>query len=292
MATALPEYEVFALRYATREAQRRDHFIGGDPHDGPMPMDYFVWVAAGPGAVYLIDTGFTCEMAKERKRTFLRCPIDSLVLLGVEAGSVRDVILTHMHYDHLGNFHKLPNARFHLQERGDGVCHGQVHALSQTRPQLPRRGRGRHGAPELQGTRGDVLGGGRYRARHHIAPHLWSLTWAAIGARAHKTRLAGARLRCHALRRDYAHQPPVHHGLSYGEMLDAFRTLERLAPTPRHIVPGHDPYVMKEYPAPKHPWGHRRAPRRRAHCAGAHVREPRSAITSARCGPWEQGHDD
>jgi len=36
-----------------------------------------------------------------------------------------------------------------------------------------------------------------------------------------------------------------------GEMLDAFRTLERLAPTPRHIVPGHDPYVMMEYPAPK-----------------------------------------
>jgi glyoxylase-like metal-dependent hydrolase (beta-lactamase superfamily II) len=36
-----------------------------------------------------------------------------------------------------------------------------------------------------------------------------------------------------------------------GQMLDAFRTLEKLAPTPRHIVPGHDPYVMKEYPAPK-----------------------------------------
>ena len=36
-----------------------------------------------------------------------------------------------------------------------------------------------------------------------------------------------------------------------GQMLDAFRTLERLAPSPRHIVPGHDPYVMQEYPAPK-----------------------------------------
>jgi hypothetical protein len=34
-------------------------------------------------------------------------------------------------------------------------------------------------------------------------------------------------------------------------MLDAFRTLEKLAPSPRHIVPGHDPYVMQEYPAPK-----------------------------------------
>ena len=113
----LPEYEVYALRYATREAQRRDHFIGGDPHDGPMPMDYYTWLVTGPAGAYVIDTGFTAEMAKERKRTFLRCPAESLSLLGVDPGSVRDVILTHMHYDHVGNFHKFPNARFHLQER-------------------------------------------------------------------------------------------------------------------------------------------------------------------------------
>src|SRR5262245_63297187 len=112
----LPEYEVYALRYATRDARRSDHFIGGDPHDGPMRMDYYTWIAIGP-SVYVIDTGFTAEMAKERKRTFLRCPVDSLALLGVEARAVRDVVLTHMHYDHVGNFHKFPNARFHLQER-------------------------------------------------------------------------------------------------------------------------------------------------------------------------------
>ena len=39
------DYELFAIRYATREARRSDHFIGGDPHDGPMPMDYFMWLA-------------------------------------------------------------------------------------------------------------------------------------------------------------------------------------------------------------------------------------------------------
>ena len=37
----LPRYQVYALRYATREGRRQDNFIGGDPHDGPMPMDYF-----------------------------------------------------------------------------------------------------------------------------------------------------------------------------------------------------------------------------------------------------------
>ncbi|MEZ5854106.1 MAG: hypothetical protein R3D67_04945 [Hyphomicrobiaceae bacterium] len=34
-------------------------------------------------------------------------------------------------------------------------------------------------------------------------------------------------------------------------MLDAYRTLERLAFSARHIIPGHDPHVMMEYEPPK-----------------------------------------
>ena len=50
-------YELFAIRYATREARRSAHFVGGDPHDAPMPMDYFIWVARNEAACFLIDTG-------------------------------------------------------------------------------------------------------------------------------------------------------------------------------------------------------------------------------------------
>src|ERR1017187_2072505 len=112
MSSTLPEYELFAVRYATRTAQRRDNFIGGDPHDGPMPMDYFLWVAISSERTFVIDCGFTAEVAAKRKRTFLCCPIDALKLLKVDAEQVRDVILTHLHYDHVGNFHRFPQARF------------------------------------------------------------------------------------------------------------------------------------------------------------------------------------
>jgi len=40
-----PNLEVYAIKYATREARSGEHFYGGDPHDAPMPMDYFVWAA-------------------------------------------------------------------------------------------------------------------------------------------------------------------------------------------------------------------------------------------------------
>ena len=32
-------YEVYALKYAHHARRRAENFIGGDPHDGPMPLD-------------------------------------------------------------------------------------------------------------------------------------------------------------------------------------------------------------------------------------------------------------
>src|ERR1700742_4862200 len=110
------EYEVFALRYATRDAKRSDHFIGGDPHDGPMPMDYFVWLIKGPDRTVVVDSGFTGDVAAARQREYLRDPVDALRLLDVDPDTVRDLVLTHLHYDHVGNFHRFPAAEFHLQE--------------------------------------------------------------------------------------------------------------------------------------------------------------------------------
>jgi hypothetical protein len=36
-----------------------------------------------------------------------------------------------------------------------------------------------------------------------------------------------------------------------GDMLEGFRTLKKLATSPKHIIPGHDPLVMDRYPAAK-----------------------------------------
>ena len=38
------EWEIFALKYAERpDAMKHEHFVFTDAHDGPMPMDYFIW---------------------------------------------------------------------------------------------------------------------------------------------------------------------------------------------------------------------------------------------------------
>ena len=39
-------YAIYAVRYAHHERRASENFYGGDPHDGPMPLDYFVWADA------------------------------------------------------------------------------------------------------------------------------------------------------------------------------------------------------------------------------------------------------
>src|SRR5207237_3353918 len=103
-------YEVYALKYAHHARRASENFIGGDPHDGPMPLDYFVWLVRGDGVELVVDTGFSAAMARKRGRDHLRCPTEALRLLDVDAARVKDVVISHLHYDHVGNFELFPAA--------------------------------------------------------------------------------------------------------------------------------------------------------------------------------------
>ena len=63
MPDSLPTYELYAIRYATREGRRTENFVGGDPHDGPMRMDYFMWVAIGETRTFVIESAMAWEHA-------------------------------------------------------------------------------------------------------------------------------------------------------------------------------------------------------------------------------------
>ena len=60
-------------------------------HDVLQPLDYFVWLIRNAGRTVVVDVGFSADMARQRKRTFLRTPSEGLALLGVEAATVKNV---------------------------------------------------------------------------------------------------------------------------------------------------------------------------------------------------------
>ena len=81
-----------------------------------MTMDYFVWALTDGARAVVVDLGFTEPVGTARGRQFLRCPSRGLAELGIEAGRVEHVILTHFHYDHVGNHALFPRATFHVQD--------------------------------------------------------------------------------------------------------------------------------------------------------------------------------
>ena len=93
-------YELYAIKYGSvTNRPMSENFIGGDPHDLSQNLDYFIWVATNPERTYVIDTGFNHEVAADRGRKIDRLPREGLELLGIDAGKVEDVIITHLHYD-------------------------------------------------------------------------------------------------------------------------------------------------------------------------------------------------
>ena len=110
-------YEVLAVRYATFAGRRmRDNLLRTDLHgDAPYPLDFYLWVIRNPHRTIVVDTGFDPAEAARRNRVVIHEPRDALAAAGIDAAQVRDVIVTHMHFDHAGGISQFPAASFHLQ---------------------------------------------------------------------------------------------------------------------------------------------------------------------------------
>ena len=245
----MSEYEVFAVRYGSMERLRSDNFIARDIHDGPMPLDFFVWVVRGEGGTFVIDTGFDEATDKRRGRAISRPVAEGLKILGVAPDRVSDVVLTHMHYDHAGNHEIFPQARYHLQEKemiyatGPCMCHQTLRhpfELDDVQHMVKRVFEGRVCFHD----------GG-----HEIAPGL-SLHWVGGHSRGLQVVRVKTRRGWVVLASDAAHfydnfllGSPFPIVVDVADMLAGFDTLRTLATSEAHVIPGHDPLVLARYPS-------------------------------------------
>lgn len=110
-------YEIHALRYARRDRTRQENFLEAvDDHDVSMPIDFYIWLVRNENRAVVVDTGFDHEEAARRDRVVTLLPSQALAKFGVDASTVEDVVITHLHYDHAGTLGDFPRARFHIQE--------------------------------------------------------------------------------------------------------------------------------------------------------------------------------
>lgn len=244
-------WEVFAIRYGTVARQAQGNFIQPvDPHDAPMPLDYYVWLLRAGGREIVVDTGYGPEAAAARNRPLLRTVPDALRAMGVDPAAVQDVIITHLHYDHAGNLDQFPQARFHLQDREMGFATGRSMCFACMRypfdvEDVVTMVRAVYAdRVEFIDGDGEVAPGVTV---HRVGGHTDGLQMVRVDTARGPVVLASDAAHFYA---NMERENPFPIVFDLGAMAQGWRRAKRLAGGDEaRVVPGHDPMVRARYPA-------------------------------------------
>ena len=105
------DLNIYAVKYGNSKF-RNSFVFYGDKSGNSVPFCWlFYYVEYGKNKI-LIDTGFNDQkMVKLFGISDFRDPVVILKDNGIEADQITDVIITHSHFDHIGNALKFKNAR-------------------------------------------------------------------------------------------------------------------------------------------------------------------------------------
>ncbi len=244
-------YEVFALRYAERTNRTRaENFKIADDHDAPMPIDFYLWVVRNDARTIVVDTGFGLAEARQRGRQLLQTPEQALTRIGVQLATVKDVVITHLHYDHAGTLPDFSTARFHLQSSEMAFATGPAmldaserwafsadHVCDMVRLLYDDR-------VVFHDEDADIAPG---ITLHRLAGHTAGLQVVRVPTRRGVVVLASDASHFYE---NFARRSPFPICFSEPDMLKSFERLEQLADSEDHIIPGHDPLVRALYSPP------------------------------------------
>jgi glyoxylase-like metal-dependent hydrolase (beta-lactamase superfamily II) len=244
------QYQIYAVKYAELMRKARDNFIDGDAHDNAdMPLDYYVWAIVNDERTIVVDTGFGATVGARRGRTITHSVEEGLQAIGIDAAQIRDVVITHLHYDHCGNDELFANARYHLQDAemeyatGRAMCHHEI-AKAFEADDVGRMVKRVFGSQVQFHDGDDQLAPGV--SLHRIGGHTKGLQCVRVETARGPVVLASDASHFYAHMEQKRAFPIVY---NVADLLEGYRTLRHLAASDRHVIPGHDPRVLAEYPA-------------------------------------------
>jgi glyoxylase-like metal-dependent hydrolase (beta-lactamase superfamily II) len=227
--------EILAVRYGTLRATKGELYHEFDSA-APQSLDYFFWLLRYDDATVLVDTGFDPEVAARRGRDCLCPPVEALRRLGID--SVDRVVVTHFHYDHVGNLPAFADAELLVPAR-------ELEFWTSSAGRDPRFA-GHVEPTEIEWIA--AAGARTYAGGHEVAPGVTALslpghTPGQMGLVADGIVLASDAVHFYE---ELEQRRPF---WVFTDLAAMKASYEVLAATGGTIVPGHDPLVMERFAA-------------------------------------------
>src|ERR1043165_768826 len=246
-----PTYEVYAIRYATLPAFRLSGLIAGADTSRRLDIAMMVWLLKGSdGRNILVDAGFhRADFVARWKPTGFMPPSEAVARAGVPADQITDVIVSHVHWDHLDGIDLFPKARVWIQReefdyyldsagtvKNRAIDPGDAKVFAQ----IAREGR----VMLVDGDAKEIIPG---ITVYTGGKHTFASQFATVHTASSTVVIASDNM---YLYENLARHVPIAQTLDSASNLRAQTRMVTLASDPRLIVPGHDPDVFVRFPSP------------------------------------------
>lgn len=243
-------YEVYAIRYGTLVGFPVWALVQGADTTRRKDLAMMVWLARGNGHNVLVDAGFYREkFVTQWKPVDFVSPAIAVARAGVKPEEVTDIIVSHVHWDHMDGIDLFPKATIWIQrneyEHYIGPFPGEVRRDIDSTDAVMIKSLYDQGRVKLvDGDAQEIIPG----IKVYIGgKHTWESQFATITTASGTVVVASDNM---YLFENLEKHAPIAETYDAASNLRAQQRMTTLASNPRLIVPGHDPAVFLRWPRP------------------------------------------
>ena len=247
---AQPNYEVFAIKYATLKAFPLGGLVEGEDRNQKLDIGMYIFLLKGGGHNILFDCGFyRPQFMRQWKPADYEIPSAAVERAGVKAADITDVIISHIHWDHADGFDLFPNAKVWIQKEELEYYAGDAWSGAKKRTAAD--------ADDIIGlvkmnteARLNLVNGDAQQLLPGITAyiggkHTYQSQFIGVKTSGGTVVLASDNVYMYM---NLEKHKPIAATLDRESNLRAQDRMKDLAASPKLIVPGHDPAVMKNFP--------------------------------------------
>jgi glyoxylase-like metal-dependent hydrolase (beta-lactamase superfamily II) len=245
-----PTFTVSAVRFGTLTYPVRNLIAGGEP-GRTIDLAMMVWLLRGSdGRVVLVDAGFYRDRLVQRwKPADFQKPSDAVAAAGVPPEQVTDIIISHIHWDHMDGVDLFPRARVWVQreEYEYYVADDGTPKRSGIEPEdaaMLARLRAEGRVTLVDGDAKELFPGVTV---YTGGKHTFASQYVGVRSPAGTVIIASDNV---YLYENLDRRVPIAQTLDAASNVAAQARMLSLVTSPRLIVPGHDPAVFTRFPLP------------------------------------------